>query len=632
MISASQLLLLFLAVITAVAATPKRPNIVFILADDLGWADTTLYGHTKLYRTPNLERLAKRGMVLTRAYAASPLCSPTRASILTGQHPARLGLTSPNCHLPEVQLKARPGTKAAPGLKAIQPHSATRLRTDLPTLAKELKTAGYRTGHFGKWHLGPEPYSPLEQGFDLDLPHWHGPGPKGSYVAPWHYPDFDPSHPKEHIEDRMADEAASFIAKHRDTPFFLNYWQFSVHAPFDAKRELIDHYRPLIDPTSPQRCPTYAAMVESLDDAVGTLLDALERFDLLGNTLIIFFSDNGGNMYNLVEGVPPTSNHPLRGGKATPFEGGIRVPCLVSWPGEIAPGSTSDSIVQSTDFYPTILELLGLPRSPDQVFDGISIAPALQGRDLPKRPIFTYFPHHPPVPDWIPPSISVHLDHWKLIREFHQGQNGAHRYRLFDLENDPAESRNLAHRHPEKVRALDRLITDFLEETAAVIPLPNPDFDPARYHPELEGVNKVDRKSETSKKKTSDPSDPKLKGWKARQTGYTLEQGILRLTPNGPSPFLGLSASRFTRETTVSFRIKGSAKTSGKVSCSHQTPTPKGRPFQLASDTWETHAITLKPDRDLGILRLYLPIGGKTPVEIDWIVLQSQTTKLRWDF
>jgi len=155
---------------------PQKPNIVFILADDLGWADTTLYGHSKLYQTPNIQRLAKRGMTFTRAYSASPLCSPTRASILTGQNPARIGLTAPTCHLPLVKLHASPGKSAGPGQKAIQPESASRLRTDLPTLGKTIKSAGYATAHFGKWHLGIAPFSPLEQGFDIDIPHWHGPG------------------------------------------------------------------------------------------------------------------------------------------------------------------------------------------------------------------------------------------------------------------------------------------------------------------------------------------------------------------------------------------------------------------------------------------------------------------------
>ena len=163
-----------------------------------------------------------------------------------------------------------------------------------------MKDAGYATGHFGKWHLGPEPYSPLQQGFDVDVPHWPGPGPAGSYVAPWKFKDFDadPGEPQQHIEDRMAKEAVAFMEKHKDRPFFLNYWMFSVHAPFDAKKALIEKYRGRVNPADPQRCPTYAAMVESMDDAVGTLLDTLDRLGIADRTMIVFFSDNGGNMYN----------------------------------------------------------------------------------------------------------------------------------------------------------------------------------------------------------------------------------------------------------------------------------------------------------------------------------------------
>ena len=190
--------------------------------------------------------------------------------------------------------------------------------------------------------------------FDVDVPHWPGPGPAGSYVAPWKFPDFDPNTPDEHIEDRMAQEAVAFMETHRDEPFFLNYWMFSVHAPFDAKQALIDQYKTKVDPTDPQRSPTYAAMIESMDDAVGTLLDTLDRLEIADNTIIIFASDNGGNMYNEVDGTTATSNAPLRGGKATMYEGGVRGPAVVVFPGRVQEGSRSDEVIQSCDFYPTL--------------------------------------------------------------------------------------------------------------------------------------------------------------------------------------------------------------------------------------------------------------------------------------
>ncbi|MEM9704026.1 MAG: sulfatase-like hydrolase/transferase, partial [Planctomycetota bacterium] len=189
------------------SSASRPPNVILILADDLGWSDTTLYGTTSFYRTPNVERLAQRGMTFTRAYAASPLCSPTRASIMTGLSPARVGITAPQCHVRQARLKAGVEEQAAPGKPSTQGISATRLDPSHLTLAEALRSHGYATGHFGKWHLGPEPYSPLEHGFDVDLPHWPGPGPAGSYLAPWRFPNFQANRPGEHIEDRMAAEA-----------------------------------------------------------------------------------------------------------------------------------------------------------------------------------------------------------------------------------------------------------------------------------------------------------------------------------------------------------------------------------------------------------------------------------------
>lgn len=337
-------------------ASTDKPNVLFILADDLGWSDTTLYGTTKLYQTPNLERLAARGMTFTRAYSASPLCSPTRSAILTGLSPARTGITTPNCHEPAVVLAATTGKWAPPSKKSIVPIPATRLKTDYPTLTKSLKAAGYATGHFGKWHLGPEPYSPFEHGFDVDVPHHPGPGPAGSFVAPWKFASFKEKSPGEHLEDRMADEAVAWMEQQEGKPFFLNYWMFSVHAPFDAKAALIEKHRARIDPADEQRSPTYAAMVESMDDAVGTLLDALDRLHIAEKTIVVFTSDNGGNLYSEIDGTTPTSNRPLRGGKATLFEG------------------------------------LRLPAEAGAVRDGISVLPALKGETMPERPLFRYFP------------------------------------------------------------------------------------------------------------------------------------------------------------------------------------------------------------------------------------------------
>lgn len=470
-----------------------------------------------------MERLASRGMLFPRSYSSSPLCSPTRSSILTGQSPARTGITAPTCHLPAVLTDATPGNRAAPNQKAILPNSATRLKTEHYTLAEMFRDHGYKTAHFGKWHLGPEPFSPLEHGFDVDIPHWPGPGPAGNYVAPWNYPDFDPQTPDEHIEDRMAEEAVEFMQKHRDQPFFLNYWMFSVHAPFDAKQDLIDKYRERIDPNSPQRSPTYAAMVESMDDAVGTLIDALDRLGIAENTIVIFASDNGGNMYNEVDGTTATSNAPLRGGKATMYEGGIRGPAIVVYPNVVQPGSSSAEVIQSSDFYPTLLDLLGLDAKPDQIFDGISIAPALSGASLNREAIFTFFPHSPGIPEWLPPSASVHRGPWKLIRLFHYGENGQHRYKLFNLESDVGEQQDVSDAHPKLVAELDALIEDFLVETGAVLPAPNPRFNPALYDVSLEGKAKLksSQPRKTGSRNTARKSKVNAKpvaGWQPKGT------------------------------------------------------------------------------------------------------------------
>ena len=463
------------------AATNDRPNIVFILADDLGWSDTTLYGHTKYYQTPNLERLAKRGMLFTRAYAASPLCSPTRASLMTGQSPARIGITGADGHLPQVRMKETLPAKAQPWIKTLSCISATRLDTNYFTLAEALKADGYATGHFGKWHLGPEPFSPLQQGFDVDLPHTPGAGPPGSYVAPWKFPasvNFLPRTPYEHIEDRMGDEAVKWMDANKDRPFFLNYWQFSVHAPFNAKPALIEKYRKTMDPNDPQHSPTYAAMVESMDDAVGKLLNEIDRLGIADHTIVVFFSDNGGNMYDTVDGTSPTSNRPLRGGKATLYEGGIREPCIVVWPGLAKPGSRNDTVIQSEDFYPTFVKLLGLKTQPGQIFDGVNIGDTFAGKPLERQAIFSYFPHSPPiVPDVLPPAVTVVAGDWKLIRIFFDCENGAHGYRLYNLREDIGEQNDLAPAQPERVKQLDALIEKFLTDTKAVTPKPNPAYD-----------------------------------------------------------------------------------------------------------------------------------------------------------
>ncbi len=661
--------------IASVAADNPQPNVVFILADDLGWSDTTLYGTTDLYKTPNIARLAERGMTFTRAYSSSPLCSPTRASVLTGLSPARHGITSPNCHLPKVVLKATEVMSGPPNKFSTVPDSVSRLDTNYYTLAEMFQDNGYATGHFGKWHLGAEPYSPLEHGFDIDVPHHPGPGPAGSYVAPWKFKDFDhdPDIPDEHLEDRMAKEAVAFMEEHKNKPFFLNYWMFSVHAPFDAKKDLIDEYRKVIDPNDPQRSPTYAAMIESMDDAVGTLLDTLDRLKIADNTIIIFASDNGGNMYNLVDGGTATSNAPLRGGKATMYEGGVRGPAIVVQPGSVEAGSRSDEIIQSSDYYPTLLELLSIDAQPKQKFDGVSIVPVLHNTEvrwpskaveteqhaataleghrtraedghrprLARQAIFTYFPHAPGVPDWLPPSVSAHSGDWKLIRIFHGGENGGHRYKLFNLKDDIGEQSNLAEQFPERVKQLDALIEQHLNETQAVRPLRNPNFDPSKFDITKEG--KAELKGGASKKpaggKPKPPGKP-VAGWQPGGTcTLSAANGGLVVKSTGGDPHLSHSLAEPlpAGSYTVQFTMTSDASGNGQVFWQEQGAGPfkadRSIRFEVEHDG-EAHTYAVEFTATSPVIALRIdPSNGAGKIEISDIRLVGDEETLRlWIF
>ncbi len=606
----------------ATAQPSQRPNVVFILADDLGWSDTTLFGTTEFYETPNIERLAQRGMLFRQAYSASPLCSPTRASIMTGLNPARVGITSPVCHLAQVILEPSVA-KRAPAIDTTLPCvSVTRLKDEYYTLAEALHDTGYATGHFGKWHLGSEPYDPLHQGFDVDIPHWPGPGPAGSYVAPWRFPSFRPRTPHEHIEDRMGDEAVAFITEHKYQPFLLNYWQFSVHAPFDAKRSLIEKYRQRVDPNSSQRSPTYAAMVASLDENVGKILDTLDRLQLTDHTVIVFFSDNGGNMYNEIDDTTPTSNLPLRGGKATMYEGGIRVPCIVCWPGVVQGGTTSDARIQSVDFYPTLLEMLGLDPRQDQRFDGISIVGALKAEPtaaarFAQRPTFTFFPHSPKVPDWLPPAVSVHQGDWKLIRIFHGGTAGNHRYELFNLRDDLGEQHNLAEREPQRVRQLDALIDQFLHDTGAVVPQRNPDYDPAAVTMAQYGITGIN------------------------QCKLAVQDGALQVESTGGDPHFTMKLDQPIPPATLTFKLRMKSLTpgGGHVFWQERGVTPafhRSRRIDLkpvADGAFHDYEIALPAHKPVLAVRLD-PTSRRGMMVIEDIQLVDQDGKLlqRWEF
>ncbi|ABG41236.1 sulfatase [Paraglaciecola sp. T6c] len=476
--------------IKAVDEQPK--NIVIILADDLGWNDTTIFQPSQFLETPNINALAAKGMIFSQAYANSPLCSPTRATLLTGQTPARHGSTAPSHHLPVVRLMPSLPASAATNRKSIAPQTVTRLDTALPTLSSIAKANGYHTAHFGKWHLGAHPYSPSEHGFDIDIPNFQGAGPTGGYLAPWSFaPDIQPQIAGEHIDIRLAKEAKKWIFSVKDDgPFFLNFWAFSVHAPFNADADEIDYFINKRSGFHSQRNATYAAMVKQFDDAIGVLWQALVEAKVEKNTIIIFTSDNGGNMYTVVGNTHATSNFPLKGGKATEYEGGLKVPTAVIWPGLTQPNTLSNTPIQTADFFPTLLNGVNLSWPSTHIVDGRDIRPVLQGGTLETRAIFTYYPAEPKVPDWLPPSATVTLDGWKLIRTFHYGKSGTHLYKLYNLNLDPSESTNLANTQIHKVSELDALLEAYLLESEAVIPIVNTGYRDGTFNYNTIGVEK----------------------------------------------------------------------------------------------------------------------------------------------
>jgi arylsulfatase A-like enzyme len=461
----------------AVQAAPARPpNILFILVDDLGWKDTGCYGST-FYKTPNVDRLAAEGMCFTDAYAANPLCSPTRSSILTGQYPARTGFTAASGHDPRhsdyVETFGGP-----PDARASGPDSVNELSTDYFTLGKAMKQAGYATSFFGKWHMGYDPCIPENHGFDFVVGGRADPGPPspGRYFPPWDNDTLQPNPPAgTHIDDYIGEKAAKWIADNKDHPFFMCFWMYDVHAPYQCKQELIDKWKKLADPANSQHSPTMAAMVEMMDTTAGRVLDALKKNGLEDNTIVIFTSDNGGNMYDVADGTTPTCNLPLRSGKGNNYEGGVRIPLIIRWPGVTRPGSVSHSVISTVDHYPSILQMTGLPLRPQDHKDGVSYVPALQGRPFDRGPTLCDFTHFVDATMNIPNSWIRDGD-WKLLRFWFDGPGQTDRYELYNLKDDIGESHNLAAQYPEKVATLSAEL-DKLRSKASALPVhPNKNY------------------------------------------------------------------------------------------------------------------------------------------------------------
>ena len=471
------LLLLVLSSLHVSAAV--KPNIVFFLADDLGQRDLACYGST-FYETPNLDRLAKDGARFTDAYAACPVCSPTRASLLTGQWPQRTGITD-YIGAPSKPERWKRNTKLLPA-----PYT-DRLALDAPTLAKAMKGASYATFFAGKWHLGPEGFWPENQGFDINKGGIDRGGPYGGkkYFSPYDNPRLPDGPDGEHLPDRLATEMAKFIEANKNRPFFAYYSFYDVHTPLMAREDLRKKYeakRARLGLTEKwgreeprdvrlvQEHVVYAAMVEAMDLAVGKVLAKLDELGLRENTIVIFTSDNGG--LSTSEGWP-TSNFPLRGGKGWMYEGGIREPLLVRWPGVVKAGSIINTPVSSPDFFPTLLEVAGAKPSPGQTLDGTSLMPLLKGGTLPERALFWHYPHYGNQGG--APGAAIRRGDWKLIEWQEDG-----RAELFNLAADLGEQHNLAAKEPQRVAQLRAELAAWQKQVGAKFPAPNPNSDPAK--------------------------------------------------------------------------------------------------------------------------------------------------------
>lgn len=446
----------------SVHKNPNQPNIVLLLVDDLGCNDVGFMG-SKYYETPNIDKLSRQGMVFTNAYAACAVSSPTRASIQTGRYPARIGVTD--------WIRGR---NQVPGGILIEPppyqeNGDRKLRTpsnpywmDLSeiTIAEQLKKSGYFTCHIGKWHLGPDDYYPEKQGYDINIAGCDMSNPV-NYFDPYankagvHFPTLKSRKAGEYLIDRLADELVNVVDQHKDKPFFINMCYYAVHIPLMAKKEMVDKYEAK-NALDDQDNPVYAAMIESVDHAVGKLLDALEKNKLMDNTIIIFFSDNGGFLGS-------TSNKPLRSGKGYPYEGGIRIPMFVFWNGKIRAGSICDLPVSTVDILPTICAITKT-QLPKNKIDGRDISPALREEKIREVPLYWHFPHYRET-DVVPYSIIRDGD-WKLIKRY-EGIT----FELYNLKNDLSEQNDVANKQPEIVKKLNLKLEKWLKATHAKMPV-----------------------------------------------------------------------------------------------------------------------------------------------------------------
>jgi len=499
-------------------AAAKRPNVVFFLVDDMGWRDVGCFG-SSFYDTPNIDRLAKEGVRFSNAYAACHVCSPTRASIMTGKYPGRLDLTDWLSGRREFDFQ-----------RFLSAEKLQALPLSDFTLAEALKANGYRTGIFGKWHLGNNESGPLNQGFDVQIPSWNGCCPRGGYHPPYKMEGLKIEGKEDaYLTDRLNSMALDFLEQSGDRPFFLYLSHFSVHDPIQGRKDLVEKYRVKLNRLPPSKGPAFilegnpddktplsrqqltellrkpshqghkvlpqrtikikqrqdniefAAMVESVDESLGRVLQKLEELGQADNTIVIFYSDNGGmsagNFGNPTRVVSQgqldrayaTSNLPLRGAKGWLYEGGIRVPMIVKWPGKGRAGVVCREPVISPDFYPSILEMAGLPARPTQHKDGKSFVPALQGGEFERGPIYWHFPHYSNH-GMQSPAGAIRDGKYKLLEYFENGT-----VQLFNLKTDLGEQQNLAAAQPKRARKLLAKLHAWRKEVNAKMPRPKKD-------------------------------------------------------------------------------------------------------------------------------------------------------------
>ena len=450
----------------------QSPNLILINVDDLGWKDLGCYG-SDVYETPNIDKLARNGLKFTNAYSACAVCSPTRAAIMTGRYPARLGVTDwirarfQGGKIPK-DKKNPSGWVGSKNKKVLCPQNALWMELEEVTIAEKLKEDGYATCHIGKWHLGADDWYPEKQGFDENYGGCDY-GQPPSYFDPFKNKRLDgiyglPGKKQgQYLTDRECDEAVMFIKKNRQKKFFLNFANYAVHTPIQAKPSLLDKYKTKIQSLdTKQKNAAYATMVESVDQAVGRIITILKEEGIFERTLIIFTSDNGGLL-----GV--TNNAPLRSGKGFPYEGGIRVPLIIFWPDFINGGKVIDTPVSSIDFFPTLSSAAGIKNSTDKVVDGLNLLPLIKGENNIKRQsLFWHFPHYR---GKINPYSIIRNGDWKLIKRY-DGKP----FELFNLKNDLSEKNDLSQDMPEKVKELNEEIMIWLLKTNAKVPRVNPDY------------------------------------------------------------------------------------------------------------------------------------------------------------